>query len=172
MSDQDATDRAREIYRTVRLLKAKLARRHAQMREQGVAAAFHELTMPQCNVLGVVREQGVVTVKELARALDVSPPSASAMVDRLVDMGMVLREQSQSDRREVQIRTSPEGREAIDAIETEMLGAIEEMLDQVGPDTAEQWCRVYARIREILEAEVNLKRETGNEAEAKAKANL
>jgi len=153
MQIEDDRAQAREIYKTVQLLKAKLARRYAALREDVVHSAFHELTMPQCNVLTVVRERGAVTIKELAEALQVSPPSASAMVDRLVDLGMVIREQSQVDRREVLVRTSPHGEKAIAGFEEEMLSTLGEILHQVGPETAQLWCEVYQRIRLVLEGD-------------------
>jgi len=50
-------------------------------------AIFQELTSPQMTALMTVRERGQVTIKELAEGLGVSAPSASVMVDRLVEMG-------------------------------------------------------------------------------------
>ena len=41
------------------------------------------------NLLMAVRERGTTTVRELAEAMHVSAPSISAMVDRLVDVGVV-----------------------------------------------------------------------------------
>jgi len=153
MNKSDEFEQAREIYRTVRLLKARLSKRYAALRDGAAQSAFHELTMPQCNVLTVVRERQAVTIKDLAEALQVSPPSASAMVDRLVDLGMVRREQSRVDRREVLVRISKQGEEAIDSFEAEMLVTIREILEQVGPETAQTWCDVYKRIRCVLDEE-------------------
>ena len=41
------------------------------------------------DVLGVLREVAPITVSHLATRLGISPPSASAIVDRMVDGGLV-----------------------------------------------------------------------------------
>lgn len=157
-------EQAREIFQTVRLLQDRIARRHGEMsktdQENPVCA---EVTMPQWVALMTVRERGEVTIKELAEALGVSPPSASTMVDRLVDMNMLRREQSQRDRREVLVALTPEGYDGIQVSERYLLQAITEIIEKVGPGCARQWCEVYMRIREVILEE----RERASAAQAK-----
>ena len=64
------------------------------------------------------------------------------------------REQSQVDRRTVQVRLSPEAVEHIEHCEGQMLEYIVELLEKVGPEWAQRWCEVYARIREVLAADL------------------
>jgi len=109
--------------------------------------------MPQLNMLLVIRTRDGVTVKELAGALQVSPPSASAMVDRLVETGAVTREQNPDDRREVIVCISPQAAAVIDRLEEYILERIVELLEKIGPEYAEKWCAVYERILEILAEE-------------------
>jgi DNA-binding MarR family transcriptional regulator len=75
------------------------------------------------------------------------------MVDRLVDMGLLVREQSQKDRREVRIRLSDPGLVHFQEMERQVLEYISALLIQLGPDFSAQWCDVYARIREVIAAE-------------------
>ncbi|MBL7645158.1 MAG: MarR family transcriptional regulator [Candidatus Hydrogenedentes bacterium] len=154
MSDPTQTQ-AREIYRTVRLLKDRLCHKfQARAREGGSSEVGNELTFVQSNVLMAIDERGELSVKELADALHVTPPSASAMVDRLVELGMVIREQSQQDRREVRIRLSETGAVHFQEMEGQILEYISALLIQLGPSCSAQWCEVYARIREIIAAEM------------------
>lgn len=113
-----------------------------------------ELTMTQVGTLMAVRDSGAASIKEIAEATRVSPPSASTMVDKLVEMGVLSREQSKADRREVLVRVTPEAERICEALEKGMLGSLEEILEAIGPEMAEQWCEVYARIQELFDADV------------------
>lgn len=114
-----------------------------------------ELTMSQLNALCVIRTKGQVTIKSLASILQVSSPSASTMVDRLVEMGLLSREHSREDRREVLVQVMPKGQEAMAQVEDAVLVSFVELLNEMGPEWAEQWCAVTGRIREILDAEMS-----------------
>ena len=151
----ETTDQARELYRTVRMLRGLLARKYSRkMKAEGAKPMCADLTFPQSNVLLVLKEEGgEMTIKDLASALGVSPPSASAMVDRLVEMGMLIREQSRIDRREVRVRLSEMGAETFAIMEEEILQVIVGLLKELGPDYSRQWCEVYGRIREIIAAQ-------------------
>lgn len=153
MSDPTQTQ-AREIYRTIRVLKDRLCHKfQARAREASGADACSELTFVQSNVMMAIEERGELSIKELADTLHVSRPSASAMVDRLVEMGMLVREQSQLDRREVRVRLSPSGAVHFQEMERQILEYISALLVQLGPSCSTQWCEVYARIREIIALE-------------------
>jgi DNA-binding MarR family transcriptional regulator len=54
-------------------------------------------------VLVSIAEHGSITMKEVATLLNITPPSASVLVDKLVEMNMVKRIQSNEDRRTVEI---------------------------------------------------------------------
>jgi DNA-binding MarR family transcriptional regulator len=110
-----------------------------------------QLTIPQWNTLVVIREHENLSVKELAEALKVSAPSASSMVERLVEMGFVNREPSRVDRREVRISLSAAGNAGVDAMEGQLLQSIVELLERIGSDVAQQWVDVYAKIQEVLD---------------------
>jgi DNA-binding MarR family transcriptional regulator len=101
-----------------------------------------------------IDERGELSIKELADVLHVTAPSASAMVDRLVEMGMLIREQSQHDRREVRVRLSESGGIHLQDMERQILDYIRALLIQLGPSCSAQWCDVYARIRDIIAAEM------------------
>jgi len=84
--------------RTILLLMQTLTR---QLRKHADDAThqFHELTMLQVQALFFVREQGKSSMTELARELSMSGPSATSLVDRLVDAGWLNRHDDPNDRR-------------------------------------------------------------------------
>jgi DNA-binding MarR family transcriptional regulator len=60
-----------------------------------------DVTMPQMKVLMLLRENGALRVGVLARHLNVSTPTITGIVDRLVRQDLVKREDDPSDRRVV-----------------------------------------------------------------------
>jgi len=148
-----AWTQARTIFRAVRMLQERVVRQHACKRGQP-GEDLCELSFPQFNTLLVVREGKCLSIKELAELLQVSAPSASAMVERLVEMGMLTREQSQVDRREVVVNVSEQGLRSLESLEEQILQSIVELIHRIGPVHAQQWAEVYQRISEVLESDV------------------
>jgi DNA-binding MarR family transcriptional regulator len=109
--------------------------------------------MAQMNLLMNVRGRGELTLRELADLLRVSPPSASVMVDRLVERGLLLRERSTSDRRKVVIGLSPGADELLDTVEAQVLSAFVGLVEELGPDTARRWGEVLQKVEQVLESQ-------------------
>src|SRR5271157_3098351 len=76
---------------------------HRELREQ-----LHAITSHQLSVLTYLRGQSV-TMRELAKELDVGESAATAVVDRLVRQGLVVRCDDPSDRRVVRLALSDTG---------------------------------------------------------------
>jgi DNA-binding MarR family transcriptional regulator len=146
---EERVEQARFIHDTIHMIRNRLMPKHLGDGSEG-CGCFPDLTMPQIHALLAIRDQEITTIKDLAEKLEVSPPSASVMVERLVDQGMASRQQSEADRRTVEVRLTTEGREVLDGVERMMLGAFMALLEKIGPDLSRQWVEVYGRIREVL----------------------
>ena len=72
-----------------------------------------ELTMPQFRTLSLLA-QGPERMGNIAGLLSTSMPSATSMIDRLVDKGLVERVPDASDRRVVTCQLTERGREEMD----------------------------------------------------------
>ena len=143
----------RRFYATFLKVRNHIFRRYAQAASDGMGSLCFELTLPQLHTLCAIKEAGEVTVKEVAQASNVSAPSASAMIDRLVEMGMAVREHSTRDRREVLVRLSEKGRQAAASFEDEVTGVFADLLEKIGPEWAQNWCEVNERLERILSEE-------------------
>ncbi len=111
------------------------------------------MTLAQITTLTVIHARGPINLKELAEATHVSPPSASAMIDRVSDLGLATRETSPSDRREVRISLTRAGAGAVEHFESALLHTLVDLLRRLGPETSQQWCDVYEQIQSILDEE-------------------
>jgi MarR family transcriptional regulator, organic hydroperoxide resistance regulator len=72
-----------------------------------------ELTMAQLKGVLVLGRKHELPVGGLARELSVGLPAASAVVDRLVEQGLVYRKEDPADRRRTLVRLSPGGEELL-----------------------------------------------------------
>ena len=152
MTDPNTLTSARYIFTTGRRIHDRVQQiTTAACMEEGCDSRFGELSAPQMNMILMIRVRGAVSVTQLASLLNVSPPSASTMVDRLVERGLLTRMPSNEDRRKVVIRVSPEAIEEISRIEEKVLSAFVELVEALGPETTRMWCEVLARIKEVLE---------------------
>lgn len=79
--------------------------RHALEQSEGTA----RLTMPQLRALQAIAADGMALTTQLARRQRVAVPTMTSMIDGLAERGLVARQQSPTDRRQVQIRLTPDG---------------------------------------------------------------
>ena len=70
---------------------------------RSIASVDDSITMPQFRLLVVLSNRGPLKLTMLAECLDVKPPTATRMIDRLVSAGLVDRQISPVSRREVTI---------------------------------------------------------------------
>lgn len=67
------------------------------------------LTAPQILVLQAIRDSGLVTIGELARAVSLSQATVTTILDRLETRGLVYRQRSEQDKRKVHAYLTPVG---------------------------------------------------------------
>jgi len=70
-----------------------------------------ELTFAQARALFMLAARKELTVSQLAKLLDVGKPTASILVQQLVERELVTRTEHEADRRHTIIRLSPKGEE-------------------------------------------------------------
>ena len=72
-----------------------------------------KFSLKQLRGLFTIGFEGTLTVGRLAELLGRGQPSTSALLERLVQAGMVERSQDPADRRRTLVRLSPQGRETV-----------------------------------------------------------
>jgi DNA-binding MarR family transcriptional regulator len=117
-------------------------------RQRAVLAHLHSCSQSpaQLHVMGVLHEVGPITVSHLATRLGISPPSTSAMVDRMVDGGLVERVRGEEDRRVVSVWLTPAGEAALAAAIGGRRGKLERVLGQLDPTELADTLRVLSRL--------------------------
>ncbi|MEZ5122340.1 MAG: MarR family transcriptional regulator [Solirubrobacterales bacterium] len=117
---------------------ARLALREflaAQRRLRGREAQRHDtLSFSQYAVLRVLVDGDEHPIGELAAAADVSPASATKMIDGLERSGLVARVRDVEDRRRVGVTITDDGRAALAGKDREIQVAWERVLQDAEPD--------------------------------------
>ena len=71
----------------------------------------------QAGILVVLRSEGGLSQKELAKRMGVTPPSMTAALKKMEKQGYVLREQDEKDQRITRIRISDQGIECLNGLQ-------------------------------------------------------
>lgn len=109
------------------------------------------LSLVHLNVLAVLEADGPLSMRALAEALDVSQASATGIVDRMEQRGLVARERGAEDRRVIRVALSDQGRELIAGTAAERRDHLARMLDLLTDDEIAGFlvgARALRRIRE------------------------
>ena len=72
------------------------------------------LTAAQFRVLQIVAEEGHSTATEISHRMRITQATVTSLVDKLVRQDMVVRERSQTDRRQTNIVVTDKGHQAVD----------------------------------------------------------
>jgi DNA-binding MarR family transcriptional regulator len=105
-----------------------------------------EVTMPQLKTLMVLYGMGQATMGDLAEALGTGVSTVTGIVDRLVEHGLVVREEDPRDRRVVVGRPTSKGIAIIDRLVVLARDRMDSVLGQLDLDDL----RVVARSAAIL----------------------
>jgi DNA-binding MarR family transcriptional regulator len=97
-----------------------------------------ELTMPQLKVLFRLSAQGPSKVGALARALRVTLPTMTGILDRLVEQGLIRRDEDPADRRLVISRLTAAGQELVDHLQAASRSRLQRVYEELPPETLAQ----------------------------------
>jgi len=98
---------------------------------RSINAAPVEVTLTQHRLLVLLATGGDQTVKALAEQLEVNASNASRLCDRLQRLGMLARDRSLSDGREVVVSLSADGRKLLETVRTHRRHDVQRVLSQM-----------------------------------------
>lgn len=146
--------KAKYIFSVIRLMQDRMfTRHHGRSYTEKQQYLLKDLSISQFHAIMAIRKKGCVSLKELAGMLQVSPPSASAMVNRLVEKGILERGKCPKDRRKIEIRLTPDALGRHKRVEEAVFASFVDLIEELGPDTTQQWCDVLARVEAIVTAD-------------------
>jgi DNA-binding MarR family transcriptional regulator len=155
MNEKEKIEQARYIATTGRVIWERIIQiQTEQLSQPHRADACRDMSLHQFNTTLLVSRHQPVSITQLSHLLGVSPPSASNMVERLVEKGVLVREPSPEDRRKVVVSVSPAALGEFRKVEASVLGLFVDLVDRIGPETSRKWCEVLAAVRDAVETQV------------------
>jgi len=140
MQDQETLDKAMRLYaRALGIVDALRVQMWKQL----------DITVTQLRVLFILRERPGAPAGFLADRLRVTPPTVTGLVDRLVRMGFVRREEDPEDRRLVRNYLTDRGLRVVGEVEREGRAFLGTVLNRL---TAEQLDRLVAALEDLVAA--------------------
>lgn len=98
---------------------------------QSVAAVESEVSLPQLRVLVILASRGPQSLNSVARSLEIHPSNATRACDRLVEAGLIRREEDANDRRLLQLILTPRGERLIHRVMDHRRKHVVDLLRQV-----------------------------------------
>ena len=95
-----------------------------------IERADTDLSLPQYRVLAMVGA-GDERATRLANRLNLAKPTITAMVESLVERGLIRREEVAGDRRAVSLQITPAGEAALASAEAAMIQRVEPVLERL-----------------------------------------
>ncbi len=98
---------------------------------RSLADLGEDVTLPQYRALVVVRTRGPQRAADLAGLLDVTPSTASRMIERLVRKHLVNRVRAKDDRRTVRVHLTAAGHQVVSQVTDRRRAEIERILEHM-----------------------------------------
>lgn len=113
--------------------------------------AKHGITATQLNALKLLQSVGDLSLTDLSKRLSATNSAITGLVDRMVEAGLVVREQSAEDRRVWKIRLTPEGRATAKKVDVAPWDILQTALAALPPSKLEQLIATLTEIADHVE---------------------
>ncbi|HEX3460904.1 MAG TPA: MarR family transcriptional regulator [Acidimicrobiales bacterium] len=90
-----------------------------------------EVTLTQYRTLVVLASRGPQSLAALAEAVDVTPPTATRMCDRLLRKGLIVRRHDRVDRRLIRLTLAKKGHKLVNAVTGRRRAEIAHLLEAI-----------------------------------------
>lgn len=138
---------AAEMSRILPLMLREVARRQKGLFTKG------SLSLPHIVVLDMLSEKGGCTMGELAAMLELTMGAATAVVDKMVSMGLVKRERSKKDRRVVRVSLLKKGGGTIDRLNGFRKAMVTDMYKAFTEEEKSEYLRLLRKVVASFERE-------------------
>lgn len=102
----------------------------------------------QAGILFMLRSEGGLSQRELARRIGVTPPSMTAALKKLEKQGYVLREQDEKDQRITRIRISDQGIACLDGLQNMMRNLEKGLYEGISAEERQAMKKTLLKMRE------------------------
>ena len=123
----------------------------SEMPEDG----FNDVTPNHVHAALMLKSIAPCALKKFAATMRMSRAAASALVDRMVRAGLVLREANPDNRREVLLTVNPEFETHVGYVRSEMIRWFETLTGKMGMENFEKWHTAMVALNKVLNEEIH-----------------
>jgi DNA-binding MarR family transcriptional regulator len=134
---------ARELLEVVPIVMREI---RSQMRSRGSL----DLTVPQFRTLAFVNRNKGSSLCEVADHMGLTPPSASTLVDGLIERSMMTREEHPDDRRRVRLAVTSRGQAILETSTRGTMTYLAKKLNSVSADDREVIVKAMETLRSVF----------------------
>ena len=120
--------------------------------------AKHGITATQLNALKLLQSVGDLSLSDLSKRMSATNSAITGLVYRMVESGLVAREQSAEDRRVWRIKLTPEGRAMAKKVDVAPWEILSGALLSLPPQELEQLIKTLLKVTDHIEAIVETRR--------------
>lgn len=120
--------------------------------------AKHGITATQLNALKLLQSVGDLSLSDLSKKMSATNSAITGLVDRMVEAGLVAREQSAEDRRVWKIKLTQEGRAMARKVDVAPWELLQTALLALPPAELEQLIKTLLKVADHIEDVVGTRR--------------
>lgn len=122
---------------------------------QRLAASYEasrdRLSFNEAMVCGLLEQDGTLTASDLCRRTCILKSQMNAILRSLESQGVIARQRSQTDRRQVELRLLPAGLERYRASHRQALDTVDRLISGMGEDAARQLLPLLRRASDAFD---------------------
>lgn len=119
---------------------------HTLLEEQ---SKKYQLSMTQIFALDMIRQNPKLSLRELAKKVNLSPSTTSEVVEKMVQAGLVEREQSEKNRRRIELSLSNKGLDTLESTYSDWIDDFS-ILDELGDDKLQAFYETQQEMTDLL----------------------
>ncbi|MBO0420578.1 MAG: MarR family winged helix-turn-helix transcriptional regulator [Vagococcus fluvialis] len=119
---------------------------HTLLEEQ---SKKYQLSMTQIFALDMIRQNPKLSLRELAKKVNLSPSTTSEVVEKMVQAGLVEREQSEKNRRRIELALSNKGLDTLESTYSDWIDDFS-ILDELGDDKLQVFYETQQEMIDLL----------------------
>jgi DNA-binding MarR family transcriptional regulator len=110
------------------------------------------VSFPQFFLLAALDLKEILTMSAIAQKMGHTTAAASGLVDRLENLGYVVRSSAPEDRRKVMVCITGKGSALVRRIREEMVGNVMKVMTHLTPGEQKAWLQIYSKIYDYCRA--------------------
>ena len=110
------------------------------------------VSFPQFFLLAALDHKEILTMSAIAQKMGHTTAAASGLVDRLENLGYVVRSSAREDRRKVMVCITEKGSALVRRIRQEMVGNLMKVMTHLTPSEQKAWLQIYTKIYNYCQA--------------------